>query len=71
MKISDRGQITIPKKLRDLYGLNKDVEVEVTPTEKGLLLQKKSAVQHPVIRVSGILDGIVDVDKYVEEIRSQ
>ena len=25
--------------------------------------------QHPVERVSGILDGIADVDQYIEEIR--
>ena len=71
MRISERGQITIPKRLRDRFGMNKDVEVEITPTEHGLLIQKRSAAQHPVERVSGILDEAFDVDQYVEEIRGR
>ena len=71
MRISERGQITIPKRFRDRFGMNKDVEVEITPTENGLLIQKRSAAQHPVERVSGILDGAFDVDQYIEEIRGR
>lgn len=74
MRISERGQITIPKRLRDRFGMNKDGEVgevEITPTERGLLIQKRSAAQHPVERVSGILDDAFDVDQYVEEIRGR
>ena len=71
MRISERGQITIPNRLRDRFGLNKDVEVEITPTEHGLLIQKRSAAQHPVERISGILDDAFDVDQYVEEIRGR
>ena len=71
MRISERGQITIPKWLRDRFGMYKDVEVEITPTEYGLLIQKRTAAKHPVERVSGILDGIGDVDQYIEEIRGR
>ena len=71
MRISERGQITIPKTLRDRFGMNQDVEVEITPTENGLLIQKRTAAKHPVERVSGILDGVVDVDQYIEEIRGR
>ncbi len=71
MRISERGQITIPKRLRDRFGMNQDVEVEITPTEDGLLIQKRAASKHPVERVSGILDGAVDVDQYIEEIRGR
>ena len=69
MKISERGQITIPKRLRDRFGMSKDVEVEITPTEHGLLIQKRSAAAHPVERISGILDASIGVDQYIEEIR--
>ena len=51
--------------------MNQDVEVEITPTEDGLLIQKRAASKHPVERVSGILDGAVDVDQYIEEIRGR
>ena len=71
MRISERGQITIPKRFRDRFGMNKDVEVEITPTEVGLLIQKRTAAKHPVERVSGILDGTVDIDQYIEEIRGR
>ena len=71
MRISERGQITIPKRFRDRFGMNKDVEVEITPTEHGLLIQKRSAAQHPVERISGILDGAFDIDQYIEEIRGR
>ena len=71
MRISERGQITIPKPLRDRFGMNQNVEVEITPTDQGLLIQKRTAAKHPVDRVSGILDGAFDVDEYIEEIRGR
>ena len=71
MRISERGQITIPKTLRDRFGMSKDVEVEITPTDHGLLIQKRSAAKHPVERISGILDDAVDVDRYIEEVRGR
>ena len=51
MRISERGQITIPKKLRDRYGMHHDVEVEVAPTEGGILIRKRTTAEHPVDRV--------------------
>ena len=71
MRISERGQITIPKRFRDRFGMNKDVEVEITATEHGLFIQKRSASTHPVKRVSGILSGVGDVDQYIEDIRGR
>ena len=72
MKISERGQITIPKHLRDRFGMTQDVEVEITPTDNGLLIRKRSAELHPVDRVAGILDGeAFDIDKYMEELRGR
>ena len=47
MRISERGQITIPKHLRERFGMNHNVEVEITPTEKGLLIQKRKAARTP------------------------
>ena len=72
MRISERGQITIPKPLRERFGMHHNVEVEVTPTEKGLLIQKRSSALHPIDRVVGILDGAdFDIDEYIEEIRGR
>ena len=41
------------------------------PTAQGLLIQKQTAAQHPVDRVSGVLDSISDVDEYLEELRGR
>ena len=43
MRISQRGQVTIPKKLRDRFGMHHNVEVEVVPTEDGLLIRTRTA----------------------------
>ena len=76
MIISERGQITIPKHLRDRFGMNHNVEVEISPTEQGLLIRKRTAAEHPVDRVYGILgrDALgegVSVNDYIEEIRGR
>ena len=76
VRISERGQITIPKHLRERFGMNHNVEVEISPTEQGLLIRKRTAVEHPVDRVAGILgkDALgkgVSVDEYIEEIRGR
>ena len=76
MHISERGQITIPKSLRARFGLHHNVEIEISPTENGLLIRKKTSSDHPVDRVYGILGrGAlgrgVSVDDYIEEIRGR
>lgn len=72
MKISERGQITIPKVLRDQLGLYSTVEVEISATEDGLLIKKRASADHPVDRVAGILDDMdFDIDEYIEEIRGR
>jgi AbrB family looped-hinge helix DNA binding protein len=71
MKISERGQITIPKALRDQFGLHMNVEVELIPTKDGVLMQKRSRSKHPVDRVFGILNKPSDTDSYIEEVRGR
>ena len=71
MKISERGQLTIPKRLRDRFGMNQDVEVEVTPAENGLLIRKRTTTEHPVDRVYAILGKGGSTDAYLEEIRGR
>ena len=72
MRVSERGQITIPKDMRDRFGMHHNVEVEISPTDDGLLIQKRTAAKHPVDRVAGILDDrAFDIDEYIEEIRGR
>ncbi|WP_420616105.1 AbrB/MazE/SpoVT family DNA-binding domain-containing protein [Candidatus Palauibacter sp.] len=71
MRISERGQITIPKKLRDRFGMNHNVEVELVPTDGGLLIRKRTVAAHPVDRVYGVLGTGGNTDDYLEEIRGR
>jgi len=71
MKVTERGQITIPKVLRDRFGLYRDVEVELVLTKDGILIQKGSRSRHPVDLVYGILNRPSDTDTYIEEIRGR
>lgn len=71
MRISERGQITIPKRLRERYGLWANVEVELVEDRDGLHLRKTTSGKHPVDRVSGILGRDFDVDAYIEQVRGR
>jgi AbrB family looped-hinge helix DNA binding protein len=71
MKISERGQVTIPKVLRKRFGLHKDIEIELIPVKEGLLIQKRSRGRHPVDLVFGILKRPSDTDRYIEEVRGR
>ena len=72
MRISERGQITIPKHLRDRFGLSPDVEIEITPNDQGLLIRSRTTAEHPVDRVYGMLgkQGTVTAT-YIEDIRGR
>ncbi len=41
MKIGERGQVTIPKPLRERFGLGPETEVEFRVVRNTLVLQKK------------------------------
>ena len=71
MKISERGQVTIPQTLRKRYGLQKNIEIQLIPTKNGLLLQKRSQLNHPVDQVFGILKRPQDTDSYIEKVRGK
>ena len=57
MKIGERGQVTIPKTLREEYGLLPNIEVELMSEKDGIKLQKNKHYVSPVKQVFGILDG--------------
>ena len=73
MKVSKNGQITIPKEMRDDYGLHEGVEVSIMPAKWGLIIRKRHTGPHPIDKVVGILNDRLppdfDVDKYIDEVR--
>jgi AbrB family looped-hinge helix DNA binding protein len=40
MKVGERGQVTIPKEIRDRFGIGPDTEVEFSIVEGAILLKK-------------------------------
>ena len=71
MKIGERGQVTIPKNIREKYGLMPYIEVEFVPKETGVLIKKKSIHSSPVEQVYGILKKKAHTDNYIEAIRGR
>ena len=71
MRIGERGQITIPKKIRERYGLFPSIEIEFVPEAGGVRIQKKIKHVNPVREVYGILGRQARTDEYIEEIRGR
>jgi AbrB family looped-hinge helix DNA binding protein len=71
MKIGERGQVTIPKTLRDRYGLAPGMEVEFAPEESSIRIQKKARHLSPVREVYGILKAPGSTDDYMEAVRGR
>ena len=51
MRVPERGRITIPKALRDRFGMNHHIEVEITPTSKGFLTYPRGLSKAERVRV--------------------
>lgn len=46
MRVTEQGQVTIPQELRDRFGLDCGVEVDITATDDGILIRKCAEAQH-------------------------
>jgi AbrB family looped-hinge helix DNA binding protein len=57
MKIGQRGQVTIPKKLRERFGLEPRIEVEFVDERGKLVLKKVERGVDPVEAVEGSCKG--------------
>lgn len=67
--VSEKGQVTIPKPLRDQLGL-KEGEVIEFRGKNGELIARKKMSRDPLDEVTGLLKGKAkDTDSYLEEIR--
>ena len=73
MKITDRGQVTIPKPLRARFGLTSETNVEFREEGHKLVLRKISDRNTSrAAKVFGILKaGGTRTDKVIEELRGR
>ena len=67
--ISSKGQITVPKDVRDRLGLRPGTVVEFELTGKGVLLRKGHKGMRPVDRVRGILERAARTDDLIDDMR--
>lgn len=70
-KLTSKGQITIPKKVRDTLGINTGENIEFME-KKGAFLIKKTLKKSPFDKWIGSLKGKEkDTSKIIEEIRGR
>ena len=65
--VAERGQVTIPKALRDKLGIRKGTTLEFA-TSNGALVARKAETD-PVAGVFGCLRNTMDSDKFIRKIR--
>jgi antitoxin PrlF len=69
-RVSEKGQVTIPKRLRDRLGIRPGEILEFTE-EEGKLVARKTVSRAPVDAVYGILRLELPVDRWVDELRGE
>lgn len=65
--VAQRGQVTIPKPLRDKLGIRPGTALEFTARDGTLVARK--AETDPVSRVFGCLGGRIDTDRFIRAVR--
>lgn len=67
-RVSEKGQVTIPKQLRDRLGIRSG-EVLEFHEDGGQLIAAKAAVRDPVDAVYGVLELEVSTDQFLAQLR--
>ena len=76
MKVGDRGQVTIPKDIRDRFGIGPQTDVEFR-VEKNAIILKKTPKKLNLAKWRGRCRenfrklGYTSVDKFIEDIRGR
>lgn len=68
--VSEKGQITIPKRLRHQLGLKPGVVIEFA-SEGGKLVGRKQSAEEPLLRWLGKGTGAATTDSYLKSIRNR
>jgi AbrB family looped-hinge helix DNA binding protein len=76
MKVGERGQVTIPKEIRDRFGIGPETDVEFSIVE-GAIVLRKTRKKLDLAKWKGRCArsfkelGYSSVDKYIEDIRGR
>ena len=72
MRVTEKGQITIPVELRRRYGLTRNVEVEFLAVADGIRIRKRGrGAANPFRALRGAAKRRLNVDRYIEAIRGR
>jgi AbrB family looped-hinge helix DNA binding protein len=69
-RVAERGQVTIPKRLRTRLGVRPGTILEFSE-ENGRIIAVKSGDTDPVAKVLGCLGRRIDPDAMIEELRGK
>lgn len=69
--ISERGQVTLPKRLRERLGLAPGTRVVFEPSASGLLVRKTAGGSGPLREVYGTLKDGIKTDAYLRRLRGK
>jgi AbrB family looped-hinge helix DNA binding protein len=61
--VGPKGQVTIPKELREKYHLHEGEEVIISSGQEGVVLK------HPPSTLRGFLKGKLDLESFEDELR--
>jgi len=67
-RVAERGQVTIPKALRERLGVGPGTVLEFSE-ERGRLIAVKCSATDPVAKVYGRLGRGLDTDAFIAQIR--
>ena len=68
-KVTSKGQIVIPKKLREKYGIRPSTSIHWVEKDNGILMIPDS--QDPIIAARGMLKGSGILEAYLKEKRRE
>ena len=69
-RVAERGQVTIPKRLRERLGVTPGTVLEFSE-EQGRLIAVKSGSADPVTEVYGCLGERIDTDAVMAQLRGR
>jgi AbrB family looped-hinge helix DNA binding protein len=64
-KVTSKGQIVIPKKIRDKYGIRASTTIHWIEREEGVLMIPES--EDPIVSARGMLKGSGLLKAYIKE----
>jgi len=67
MKVSPKGQVVIPKPLRDKFGIKEGEEVLVEESKKGILVMKRE--ENPLKAMVGLFQGKTNNKSSIDLVR--